>query len=157
MIPKDQAEKSGEKQSEKKNTMKLISDEDFLGSSIDFDQLFFKKTINFGNKKIEEFYEILEDNPTFKTNESPTVHSSKANIDKKMSTLSTSTKFRTLNNDFENMTQLDFSTERILLKFNKIWLSFPLNQNYETIKELYDFAKENMLKSSNSKFRDENV
>ena len=134
-IPKDQAEKTGEKQPEKKNTMKLISDEDFLGSSIDLDQLFFKKTINFGNKKIEEFYEILEDNPTFKTNESPNFHSSKANIDKKMSTISTSTKFRTLNNDFENMTQLDFSTERILLKFNKIWLSFPLNQNWETIEE----------------------
>lgn len=153
LISKDQAEKSAEKQPEKKNTLKLISDEDFLGSSIDLDQLFFKKTINFGNKKIEEFYEILEDNPTFKTNESPAFHSSKANIEKKMSTLSTSTKFRTLNNDFENMTQLDFSTERILLKFNKIWLSFPLNQNCDTIEEYYEeIFHENILFSKGNIF-----
>jgi len=126
-------------QVEKKETLKPVSFDEFLGSSVDFDQLFYRKTVNIGTKKIDEYYEVMEENPTFKTIEiapQNTLHYSRANMDKmkKLSMLSNS-KYRTLNNDFEDMAQTDFAIERILLRFDKFWLSFPRKQNEETIEE----------------------
>lgn len=145
-------EKEKEKAPEKKNT---ISYDEFLGSSVDFDQLFFKKTVNLGNKKVDEFYEVMEENPTFKTNETTTANTgiAKSNFDnKKMSTLSI-TKYRTLNNDFEDMAQTDFAIERILIKFSKIWLHFPYPQNRETVEEYKeDIFFDNILFSKGNLF-----
>ena len=146
-------EKEKEKAPEKKNT---ISYEEFLGSSVDFDQLFFRKTVNLGNKKVDEFYEVMEENPTFKTNETTTTNTgiTKSNFDnKKMSMLSISTKYRTLNNDFEDMAQTDFAIERILIKFSKIWLYFPSPRNRETVEEYKeDIFIDNILFSKGNLF-----
>ena len=154
-VSNEQAEKPMEKQIEKKNTnIKQISYDDFLGSSTDLEQLFFRKTVNLGNKKIDEFYEVLEENPTFNTHETQNVPQKGLIIDsKKLSTLSISNKFRTITGDFENMAQSDFSLAPILLKFSKIWLSFPWNQNIETLEEYYEeIFQENILFSKGNIF-----
>ena len=98
----------------------------------------------------------MEENPTFKTNETTTTNTgiTKSNFDnKKMSMLSISTKYRTLNNDFEDMAQTDFAIERILIKFSKIWLYFPSPRNRETVEEYKeDIFIDNILFSKGNLF-----
>jgi len=138
-------------QIKKKNTFRLFTDNEFMQQSVDFDELLFKKTVNLGNHNVEEYYEMMDENPVFKTNEAAPrnsfFHSKSINQFAQLS----ASKYRTLNNDFEDMAKTDFAIERILLRFDKFWLSFPRKQNEETIEEFHDviFSKYALFSKGN--------
>jgi len=118
--------------------------EEFMGSSTNLDQLFFHKTVNFGTKKIDEYYEILDEIPALKTVDSNYISLPKNGLKKS----SIMTKYRTLNDDLENMAQTNDSIDTFMLKVDRFWLSFKKNQNEETIKEFHqDIAIDYALSS----------
>ena len=105
--------------------------EDFVGSSVNIEQAFFHKTVNFGAQKIDEYYEILDEIPATKTVEPN--HSSLSLSRSSKNRYSQYSKYRTLNDDFETMAQTDSAIESFLLKVHRLWLSAKKNQNSETI------------------------
>lgn len=111
--------------------------EDFVGSSVNIEQAFFHKTVNFGAQKIDEYYEILDEIPATKIVEPN--HSSLSLSRSSKNRYSQYSKYRTLNDDFETMAQTDSAIENFLLKVHRLWLSAKKNQNAETI---LDFQQE---------------
>ena len=111
--------------------------DDFMGSSVNIEQAFFHKTVNFGAQKIDEYYEILDEIPATKTVEPN--HSSLSLSRSSKNRYSQYTKYRTLNDDFETVAQTDSAMESFLLKVHRLWLSARRNQNAETI---LDFQQE---------------
>jgi len=134
IIPKEQIE-----QKKSSPSLKQISEEEnnalLVGSSINFDQPYFHKIISHGTKKLDEYYEVMEEVPNLKLSD-PTnnVVNSKI-LGNKYAVIS---KYRTLNDDLEDLSQNDISIKKNLLKVDRFWLSFKKNQNEESVKEYHD-------------------
>ena len=135
LIPKDQLTDPNKKSNLSiKNIEFLDENNAFLGSSFNFDQQFFHQIVNFGVQKLDEYYEVMEEIPALRTNEFQAVQlNNSSRASKKYSVLS---KYRTLNDDLEDIAQSNVSLDKFLLKINKLWQTFSKNQNLETVDEL---------------------
>ena len=107
--------------------------EELIGSSENIEQLFYHKTVNFGAQKIDEYYEILDELPAIRTMEGNYSALSVSRSSK--GRYSSYSKYRTLNDDLDEMAQTDSALESFLLKVHRLWLSVKKNSNSDTVLE----------------------
>lgn len=124
----------------KVSSFNQISEEE---EEFNFNHLLFHKIQNFGDKKIDFYYEVVDEIPFLKYEDMP--------IDPKLvpkqKTIIIEEKQEKNDKYEEEIDEINSSMNHFLLKFNKFLLNFKKNQNKESIKDFFDEIYENSLKN----------
>lgn len=143
LVPKEQFEKNV--------SLKQFSENQMIPSSENIDQTFVHKVVIVEGNEIHEFFEAIDEIPMIKNYESPLsqiISNSRLPPTKKPPMLS---RYRTLNDDFDDFSQFNINFSKFFLKYNKFFLNFSKNQEEETLSEYK--AEISQEYNSNSKLK----